>query len=686
MGMEPNSREMHPGSTPGAFSAWHWLTLLAVLVGLALSVDAIFQSSATYDEVAYLRIAARWWRTGDQTEITRMGSPLTFWKLQQVPVLWTLDHTGQREWIDDPIANQRKLLPMVRLGSLWIWLLAIATTAAWARQSYGPRAMALAAWLFALSPNLIAHGTLATMELPLVAATTLMFWFFWRFLDSPRWPWFWISACAAGLAFSCKFTAVVFPPILGVIWWLSSWQAAKNHPIRLTFTVSSRMLAFVTVMLVTNVALTGFARIPLSTSQGQHPSLERWIGTNAARRIARLYEAPLPQDWVGFATQMHHQASGGPSYLWGERRVRGWWYYYFVALAVKVPVCFWVLVVARLAIGRARTLEPKTAQALFPPLAKGGSGGVGQVAPRASNRHAFFPPLVKGGLEGVGQVARPVRLADLVSRVRNWLWSKPQTCERPIARSTAAGPTPPFTRGGKDWPPQRSPTEQDGAPHELAAPANGTTNLLPVVFVLFLTITAIGSSRNYGVRYLLPLAPLAIVWVSGLAECRRAIGPRIAVAVGLAGLCAAVVGSHPYEITYFNLLAGGPEGGRHILADSNLDWGQGLETLSRLQRERPEFRQITFYYFGDTNPAHYGVAGRCHVINAVDDQPHLPGLDRVETPYLAVSASLQYGPWGPPGFFHELNRLQPLRLTDDKTIAIYRTADLRGELAAAAHQ
>ena len=80
--------------------------------------------------------------------------------------------------------------------------------------------MALAAWLFALSPNLIAHGTLATMELPLVAATTAMFWFFWRFLDSQRWPWFWASAVAAGLAFSCKFTAIVFPPIIVVVWWL----------------------------------------------------------------------------------------------------------------------------------------------------------------------------------------------------------------------------------------------------------------------------------------------------------------------------------------------------------------------------------------------------------------------------------------------------------------------------------
>ncbi len=102
-------------------------TALAVLTGLALSINTIWKSSATYDEVAYLRVAARWWRTGDQAEITRMGSPLTFWKLQQVPVLWLLDHLGRREWIDDPIGHQRQLLPLVRLGSLWIWLTGLCT-------------------------------------------------------------------------------------------------------------------------------------------------------------------------------------------------------------------------------------------------------------------------------------------------------------------------------------------------------------------------------------------------------------------------------------------------------------------------------------------------------------------------------------------------------------------------------
>ena len=57
---------------------------------------------------------------------------------------------------------------------------------------------------------------------------------------------------------------------------------------------------------------------------------------------------------------------------------------------------------------------------------------------------------------------------------------------------------------------------------------------------------------------------------------------------------------------------------------------------------------MTLYYFGDTEPAHYGVAGRSQMINAVDDNSRLPGLDSVQTRYLAVSASLQWGPWGPP--------------------------------------
>jgi hypothetical protein len=332
------------------------------------------------------------------------------------------------------------------------------------------------------------------------------------------------------------------------------------------------MAGFLSVLLLVDAAVTGFARLPLSTSHGRHPTIERWFGPEGGELVARLYETPVPQDWVGFATQMHHQASGGPSYLFGARRMQGWWYYYLVAIAVKVPLTFWILVAARLAL---------------------------------------------------------------------------------FKRSANEGP--PFNYDA----------------------------LLPLVFVIYLSITAVGSSRNYGFRYLLPLAPLAIVWISAIGErfltCPLpvAVFARCAALTGLAGYTIAVAAIHPHELTYFNALAGGPLGGRRILADSNLDWGQGLKSLARLQQLRPELKNITLYYFGDTEPAHYGVAGVSNTITAIDDSSGLAGLDSVDTRFLAVSASLEWGPWGPPGFFECLKGLNPVLLTDDTTIAIYRTSDLK---------
>src|SRR5271166_5542844 len=117
MGMDPKNSQSTNDTPQGHSSLWSWLTALAALAGLALIVDASCASSATYDEVAYLRVAARWWRTGDQSAITRMGSPLTFWKLQQAPVLWLVDLLHHGDWIDEPISHQRDLLPLVRLCS-----------------------------------------------------------------------------------------------------------------------------------------------------------------------------------------------------------------------------------------------------------------------------------------------------------------------------------------------------------------------------------------------------------------------------------------------------------------------------------------------------------------------------------------------------------------------------------------
>jgi len=552
-----------------AISCW-LMTAVAAVVGAILLLDSIRSNSATYDEVAYLRVAARWWRTGNQEEISRMGSPLTFWKLQQAPTLWLIDRFGGGCLIDAPIPHQEVLLPLVRMGGLWIWGAALAITALWARLCHGPGAMAVAAWLFALSPNLLAHGALATMELPLVAASAAVFLSFWLFLQSGQKRWFAASAAACGLAFSCKFTAAMFPILLGFGWWMERVRRSRGRSLAGNLrTVAVGLVAYVGIMITANLVVTGFALLPPSPARGDHPSIPTGIPGVPAAWIARLYETPLPQDWIGFATQVRHQLSGGSSYLLGERGPRGWRHYYLVALGVKVPLTLWILALYRL-------------------------------------------------------------------------------------RMELAG----------SWGPRRD-------------------SFLLGSAILFLAITALGSSRNYGFRYLLPIAPLAIVWLSGVAVERGdgetrlgSLVRRGVVAVALWGQALAVAASHPFELTYFNALAGGPIGGRTILSDSNLDWGQGLIALARLQDREPGYRDLTLYYFGDTSPSAYGVQGTAHVVNATDDHSALPPPAAAKTRYLGVSASLQWGPWGPAGFFDQLRKIKPVTFTDDTTIAIYEVADL----------
>ena len=104
MGMDPQAKESQQSERQAGRLVRALLVVLAAVTGLGLMTDSLMRSSATYDEVLYLSVASRWWRTGDQTKITRAGTPLTFWKLQQVPMLWALDRLGyvmDRPWLSN---------------------------------------------------------------------------------------------------------------------------------------------------------------------------------------------------------------------------------------------------------------------------------------------------------------------------------------------------------------------------------------------------------------------------------------------------------------------------------------------------------------------------------------------------------------------------------------------------------
>ncbi|MBI3932543.1 MAG: glycosyltransferase family 39 protein [Acidobacteria bacterium] len=124
---------------------------------------------------------------------------------------------------------------------------------------------------------------------------------------------------------------------------------------------------------------------------------------------------------------------------------------------------------------------------------------------------------------------------------------------------------------------------------------------------LLLVVLSLGKAQN-GVRYLLPAFPFAMLWAGwALARAHERLGRAGAVAVSAALLAGSVesLTVHPHHLMFFNVWAGGPEGGPRYLVHGD-DWGQDQRRLAAWQAEHRPWRLYYTYYSGD--PHYWGVS------------------------------------------------------------------------------
>jgi Dolichyl-phosphate-mannose-protein mannosyltransferase len=182
--------------------------------------------------------------------------------------------------------------------------------------------------------------------------------------------------------------------------------------------------------------------------------------------------------------------------------------------------------------------------------------------------------------------------------------------------------------------------------------------LIPAIFFLAVSMT---SKLNFGIRHVLPIFPLLIVFAAG-AACYLASRNRVwlyAVVLFAAFHCASSLRAFPYSLSYSNEAFGGQQQTYRYLLDTNADWAQGLID-DRDYLARNHITDCWIDYYGPLDPDYYGVPCKVLAVYPSKRAGALP-LPFEGTLIVSVADFMGYA-WGPPGIdpFGPLHHVQPI--------------------------
>jgi hypothetical protein len=140
------------------------------------------------------------------------------------------------------------------------------------------------------------------------------------------------------------------------------------------------------------------------------------------------------------------------------------------------------------------------------------------------------------------------------------------------------------------------------------APLPRGVGLMLLFPALYLALAML-SNMNFGDRHILPLYPFLLLLAGGLWQWARQKRMFVMALVAVVALQAADgLRYAPDYLSYFNPFVRS-ETSWQLLADSNVDWGQGLLALQEYERAHPG-EEIHLGYMGSVHPSTYGLRAR----------------------------------------------------------------------------
>jgi hypothetical protein len=332
------------------------LLLTALAVGRVAATYTTFNS--TYDEPSHLANGIQWLQRGTYS-LEYQHPPLARIAIALGPFLH-----GDRSSVDKQPGEDNNgyiyedgnrllyarneywtNLTLARLGVLPFLVAACVVTFLWARRWFGNSAALWAVLLLVSTPPLLGHAGVATNDVPCVATTLAALYQFVRWLETPEWRRSIWLGIAVGLAFSTKFAGIAFLGACFTAGLLYALLVARQKPVlglRLRQAAVAAGIVFLMMW-----ACYRFTVKPLRAEYGASPRVDQFLRNKpilqGAWNLALDTPLPLTEVMLGVRDLNRHDALGHESYLLGQWRTTGWWYFFPVVLAVKTPLGLLVL-------------------------------------------------------------------------------------------------------------------------------------------------------------------------------------------------------------------------------------------------------------------------------------------------------------------------------------------------------
>jgi dolichyl-phosphate-mannose-protein mannosyltransferase len=364
----PSAADGHPPTRFGRYRGWSFaLVVVALLVGMAVAmVTTAVRQSPTIDEPVYVGTAVVYL---EQHSLRYNPEHPPLGKLIMAVGLAFADARLDPAFVGDQTQLGRhvlyesgndpgRLLLLARLPVIVLTLLFGLVVLAFARDLVGPLGGLVALALYAFSPDLIAHGSLATLDVPTAGFLLTSAWLLWRARNRPA-LYLPLAGLALGAALATKMSALAAVPVLLPLAVLSVRHARRPHDpaARPSWLVGLGAAAGVAVIAVAVVWASYLAVDPRL----------RWAtpeGLPAAEGLRALVGwLPFPQPYGdGMRVQFGFEDRVWGGFLFGRHYYGSLWYYLPAALLVKTPLgmlALWLSgVVVVLAVPRLRRAAP----------------------------------------------------------------------------------------------------------------------------------------------------------------------------------------------------------------------------------------------------------------------------------------------------------------------------------------